>query len=198
LPAAQQAQLKARQGVGTVVSEEARVVTPEGKDVASDGLALGEIALRGNNLMLGYYRDDEATRRAAPDGWFRTGDLGVMHPDGYVELRDRAKDIIISGGENISSLEVERALAAHPAVLEAAVVAGPDQKWGEVPVAFVSLKPGAQLSEKGLIEHARSVLAHFKAPRRIVFGELPKTSTGKVQKFLLRETAREVIEGKKP
>jgi fatty-acyl-CoA synthase len=121
-----------------------------------------------------------------------------MHPDGYVELKDRAKDIIISGGENISSLEVERALAAHPAVLEAAVVAGPDQKWGEVPVAFVSLKPGAQLSEKGLIEHARSVLAHFKAPRRIVFGELPKTSTGKVQKFLLRETAREVIEGKKP
>jgi fatty-acyl-CoA synthase len=148
--------------------------------------------------MLGYYRDDEATRRAAPDGWVRTGDLGVMHPDGYVELKDRAKDIIISGGENISSLEVERALAAHPAVLEAAVVAGPDQKWGEVPVAFVSLKPGAQLSEKGLIEHARSVLAHFKAPRRIVFGELPKTSTGKVQKFLLRETAREVIEGKKP
>jgi fatty-acyl-CoA synthase len=198
LPVAQQAQLKARQGVGTVVSEEARVVTPEGKDVAPDGLALGEIALRGNNLMLGYYRDDEATRRAAPDGWFRTGDLGVMHPDGYVELKDRAKDIIISGGENISSLEVERALAAHPAVLEAAVVAGPDQKWGEVPVAFVSLKPGAQLSEKGLIEHARSVLAHFKAPRRIVFGELPKTSTGKVQKFLLRETAREVIEGKKP
>jgi fatty-acyl-CoA synthase len=154
---------------------------------------MGEIAMRGNDIMLGYYRDEEATRRAAPDGWFRTGDLGVMHPDGYVELKDRAKDIIISGGENISSLEVERTLASHPAVLETAVVAGPDEKWGEVPVAFVSLKSGEELAEKALIDYAREKLAHFKAPRRVVFGELPKTSTGKVQKYVLRDRARSLL-----
>ncbi|MGZ6124409.1 MAG: acyl--CoA ligase family protein [Myxococcales bacterium] len=196
LPIAQQAQLKARQGVGNVIAEQVRVVAPDGSDVPADAKTMGEIALRGNDVMLGYYRDEEATRRAAPDGWFRTGDLGVMHPDGYVELRDRAKDIIISGGENISSLEVERTLAAHPSVMETAVVAGPDEKWGEVPVAFVSLKSGEQLPEKALIEYAREKLAHFKAPRAVVFGELPKTSTGKVQMYVLRERARSLL-GKK-
>jgi fatty-acyl-CoA synthase len=146
------------------------------RDVPADGRTLGEIALRGNNVMLGYYLDDDATRRAAPDGWFRTGDLGVMHADRYVEIKDRAKDIIISGGENIASLEIERALSAHPAVLEAASGGGPDAKWGEVPVAFVALKPGATTSEALLIAHARSALAHFKAPKKIVFGELPKNA----------------------
>ncbi len=188
-----QAQLKARQGVGNVVSEPLRIVDAEGRDVPADGATLGEIALRGNNVMLGYYRDEEATRRAAPDGWFRTGDLGVMHPDRYIEIKDRAKDIIISGGENIASVEVERALSAHADVLEAAVVAGPDPKWGEVPVAFVTLKPGAAASEAQLIAHARDVLAHFKAPKKIVFGELPKNATGKIQKFVLRERAKEML-----
>ncbi|MBM3344068.1 MAG: AMP-binding protein, partial [Betaproteobacteria bacterium] len=135
-PADQQAQIKARQGVGNVIAQLLRVVDSEGKDVPRDGQTLGEITLRGNNVMLGYYRDDEATLKAAPDGWFRTGDLAVMHTDGYIEIKDRAKDIIICGGENIASVEVERTLSAHPAVLEAAVVAAPDKKWGEVPVAF--------------------------------------------------------------
>jgi fatty-acyl-CoA synthase len=194
LEPAEQARMKARQGVGNTISEPVRVVDAAGRDVPADGATLGEIALRGNNVMLGYYRDDEATRRAAPDGWFRTGDLGVMHPDRYVEIRDRAKDIIISGGENIASVEVERALTAHEAVLEAAVVAGPDPKWGEVPVAFVTLKEGAQATEAQLVAHARSVLAHFKAPKTIVFGELPKNATGKIQKFVLRERAKKLME----
>ena len=186
----EQARFKARQGVGNVVSQAIRVVTAEGSDVAADGEALGEIAIRGNNVMLGYYRDDDATAKAAPDGWFRTGDLAVMHPDGYVEIRDRAKDIIISGGENIASIEVEQVLSTHPAVLEVAVVAGPDAKWGEVPVAFVALKPGAQASAEELIEHARDTLAHFKAPKRVVFGDLPRNATGKIQKFVLRSRAK--------
>ena len=171
------------------------MVTPEGGDVPADGRTLGEIAMRGNNLMLGYYRDPEATQRAAPDGWFRTGDLGVLHPDGYVELKDRAKDIIISGGENISSLEVESSLASHPAVLEVAVVAAPDSKWGEVPMAFVVLKRDQNATERELIDHVRAQLAHFKAPKYIVFGELPKTASGKIQKFVLRERARALREG---
>jgi fatty-acyl-CoA synthase len=191
-PAAQIAQIKARQGVGNVIAESLRVVDAQGGDVPKDGTALGEIALRGNNVMLGYYRDDEATRRAAPDGWFRTGDLAVMHADGYIEIKDRAKDIIISGGENIASVEVERTLSSHPAVLEAAVVAAPDEKWGEVPVAFVTLKPGQTLEAATLIAYAREHLAHFKAPRRVVFGELPKNATGKIQKFVLRERTREM------
>ena len=190
LPPSEQARLKARQGVGNVVAQALRVVDPAGRDVTADGNTLGELALRGNNVMLGYYRDEEATRNAAPDGWFRSGDLAVMHPDGYVEIRDRAKDIIISGGENVASIEVERALCAHPDVLEAAVVAGPDVKWGEVPVAFVTLKPGTQLTESELIAYARDNLAHFMAPKRIVFGELPKNATGKIQKFVLRERAK--------
>jgi fatty-acyl-CoA synthase len=192
LPASDQARLKARQGVGNVISQPLRVVTADGVDVAADGESLGEIAVRGNNVMLGYYRDPKATEKAAPDGWFRTGDLAVMHADGYVEIRDRAKDIIISGGENIASVEVERVLCAHPAVLEAAVVAAPDPKWGEVPVAFVTLKPGSDAATDELIEHARARLAHFKAPKRIVFGDLPKNATGKIQKFVLRERARAI------
>jgi fatty-acyl-CoA synthase len=190
LDAGDQARFKARQGVGNVAAQALRVVDSRGGDVEPDGTALGEIAVRGNNVMLGYYRDDEATRRAAPDGWFRTGDLAVMHADGYVEIRDRSKDIIVSGGENIASIEVERVLVAHPAVMEAAVVAGPDPLWGEVPVAFVTLKAGAVVSDAELIEHARANLAHFKAPKRVIFGELPKNATGKIQKFVLRERAR--------
>ncbi len=149
----------------------------------------GEIALRGNNVMLGYLKDPEATRAAAPDGWFRTGDLGVLHPDGYVELRDRSKDVIISGGENIASVEVEQAIADHPAVLEVAVIAVPDEKWGEVPAAYVMPKDGASVTEAQIIEHVRGRLARFKAPKTVTFGELPKTSTGKVQKFVLRDAA---------
>jgi len=193
LPLPEQARLKARQGVGNVIGQRIRVVDEQGVDVPADAESMGEIAIRGNNVMLGYYKDDAATQKACPDGWFRTGDLGVMHPDGYVELKDRSKDIIISGGEWISSTALEDALLDHPAVLETAVVAGPDEKWGEVPVAFVSLKSGEQLPEKALIEHAREKLAHFKAPRAVVFGELPKTSTGKVQKYVLRDRAKSLL-----
>jgi fatty-acyl-CoA synthase len=190
LPIAEQAKLKARQGVANAIGERVRVVDENGADVPADGTTMGEIAIRGNNVMLGYYKDDEATRKAAPDGWFRTGDLGVMCPDGYVALRDRAKDIIISGGENISSIEVEEAIATHAAVLEVAVVAAPDDKWGEVPVAFVTLKDGMDASGAELIEHVRARLARFKAPKRVVFGALPKTATGKVQKKELRDRLR--------
>ena len=190
LPIPEQAKLKARQGVGNVISQKVRVVDDQGADVPADGETLGEIALRGNNVMLGYYKDDAETAKSVPDGWFRTGDLGVMFPDNYVALRDRAKDIIISGGENISSVEIEEALTTHPAVLEVAVVAAPDDKWGEVPVAFVTLKTGATCTDKELIEHARTKLARFKAPKRVVFGPLPKTATGKVQKKVLRDQIR--------
>jgi fatty-acyl-CoA synthase len=143
--------------------------------------------MRGNNTMKGYFRDPEATERAFAGGWFHTGDLAVMHPDGYIELRDRKKDIIISGGENISTIEVEQAIAAHPAVLEAAVIAIPDDHWGETPKAFVTLKPGHELSSDELRAFVRERLAGFKVPRAIEFGDLPKTSTGKVQKFVLRD-----------
>ena len=190
LAPADQARLKARQGVCNVIGEPLRVVDAAGSDVPADAQTMGEIAIRGNNVMLGYYRDEEATRKACPDGWFRTGDLGVMHEDGYVELRDRAKDIIISGGENIASVEVERAMTSHPAVLEVAVVAGPHEKWGEIPVAFVTLTSGAEATERELIDHVRERLAHFKAPRRVIFGPLPKTSTGKIQKKVLRDRLR--------
>lgn len=191
LPVEEQAELKARQGVGNVIAQEVRVVDQDGADVPADGETLGQIAIRGNDLMLGYYEDEAATAAAIPDGWFRTGDLGVMHDDGYVELRDRAKDIIISGGENIASVEVESALASHEAVLEAAVVAAPHPRWGEVPLAFVTLKPGAEATEDQLIDHVRDRLAHFKAPKGIVFGALPKTSTGKIQKYVLRDRVEE-------
>lgn len=181
------ARLQARQGVGNMIACRVRVLDDDGADVPADGVATGQIALRGNNLMLGYLKDDDATRAAAPDGWFSTGDVGVRHPDGYIELRDRSKDVIISGGENIASIEVEQALDSHPAVLESAVVAEPAEKWGEVVAAFVALRPGQSVTEQELIEHVRSQIARFKAPKRVRFGELPKTGTGKVQKFVLRD-----------
>jgi acyl-CoA synthetase (AMP-forming)/AMP-acid ligase II len=189
LDAAAQARLKARQGVGNMISCHARVIAGDGTDVPPDGVSVGEIALRGNNVMLGYFKDAAATSAAAPGGWFRTGDLGVLHPDGYVELRDRSKDVIISGGENIASVEVEQAIADHPAVLEVAVIAAPDQKWGEVPAAYVTLRDGAAATESEIVEYVKGRLARYKAPRSVTFGELPKTSTGKIQKYVLREAA---------
>jgi fatty-acyl-CoA synthase len=184
-----QARLKARQGVGNMIACTARVVATEGRDVPSDGETVGQIALRGNNVMLGYYKDPDTTNEAAPDGWFRTGDLGVRHQDGYIELRDRSKDVIISGGENIASIEVEQAIAEHPAVLEVAVIAVPDTRWGEVPAAYITVKPGQQATEEEIVEHVRGRLARFKAPKSVIFGDLPKTSTGKIQKFRLRDEA---------
>jgi len=151
---------------------------------------MGEIVFRGNIVMKGYLKNEKATREAFAGGWFHTGDLAVLEPDRYVKIRDRSKDVIISGGENISSIEVEDALYRHPAVLGAAVVAQPDPKWGEAPCAFVEIKAGAVVTEAELIEHCRTLLARFKAPKRVIFGELPKTSTGKIQKFLLRAQAK--------
>jgi fatty-acyl-CoA synthase len=193
LPGDQQAELKARQGTGNVVADALRVVSRDGADVPADGETIGEIVARGNDVMLGYYADEEATAAATlggadgEPGWFRTGDLAVVHPDGYLEIRDRSKDIIISGGENISSVEVERALDAHPAVLESAVVGRPHEKWGEVPVAHVALRPDATANGDELASFVRSRRAAFKVPKDFVFGDLPKTSTGKVQKNLLRD-----------
>ena len=160
------------------------------KPVPWDGETMGEVMFRGNLTMKGYLKNEKATREAFTGGWFHTGDLGVVQPDGYVKIRDRAKDVIISGGENISSLEVEDVLYRHPAVLAAAVVAQPDSKWGEVPCAFVELKEGAHATEAEIMEHCRTRLARFKAPKRVVFGMLPKTSTGKIQKFVLRERVK--------
>jgi len=183
----QQARLRARQGVSTAVSEPMRVVDGDMQDVPRDGQSLGEVVLRGDNVMTGYYRDEEATAEAFRGGWFHTGDLGVMHPDGYVELRDRLKDIVISGGENIATIEVEQALVAHPDVSEAAVVGAPDERWGEVPVAFVTARGGQAPDPDALIAFARERLARFKVPKRVVVvDELPKTATGKIQKFELR------------
>jgi len=160
--------------------------------VPADGETMGEIMFRGNITMKGYLGNPSATDEAFAGGWFHTGDLGVMQPDGYVKIRDRSKDVIISGGENISSIEVEDVLYRHPAILGAAVVARPDPRWGETPCAFVELKPGAAVEADELIEHCRRHLARFKVPKSVVFGELPKTSTGKIQKFLLRERAGSV------
>jgi fatty-acyl-CoA synthase len=189
LPEEEQAALRARQGVSTIVSERMRVVDGDMNDVPADGETLGEVCMRGDNVMAGYYRDEEATREAFKGGWFHSGDLGVVHPNGYVELRDRLKDVIISGGENIATIEVEQALAAHPAVSEVAVVAAPDERWGEVPVAYVTAS-GASPDEEELRCFARERIAHFKVPKRVVVvDELPKTGTGKIQKFLLRERA---------
>jgi fatty-acyl-CoA synthase len=182
--------LLARQGVGMIQAERLRVVDEQMDDVPADGETMGEIVMRGNNVMLGYLDDPEATAKAFTGGWFHSGDLGVMHPDRYVELRDRAKDIIISGGENISTIEVESTLTSHPAVLEAAVVGVADERWGERPWAFVVLREGEEPASSELIEHARDRIAHFKAPDRIEFvTELPRTSTGKVQKHALRARA---------
>jgi fatty-acyl-CoA synthase len=183
----EQAVRRSRQGVNNVISQSVRVVDRDGGDVPPDGATVGEVAFRGNNVMLGYFRDPDATAAAVPDGWFRTGDLAVMHPDGYLEIRDRSKDVIISGGENISSVEVEAALMSHPAVLEAAVVAAPDDKWGERPVAWVTLKPGHRTTESQLRQHVRDQLAAFKVPDQVTFGELPKTASGKIRKFELRD-----------
>ena len=196
----ERATLQARQGVAMVQADPVRVVqlldedvdpaeypTVELVDVPADGTTMGEIVMRGNNVMSGYYRDDEATAKAFAGGWYHSGDLGVMHPDGYVELRDRAKDIIISGGENISTVEVEQAVLSHPAVLEAAVVGVPDEQWGERPKAFVTLRQGQSAEPAEIVEHVKKTIARYKAPREVeIIDELPKTSTGKIQKFELR------------
>ncbi|MBY6084536.1 acyl-CoA synthetase [Ruegeria arenilitoris] len=190
-PADERAALKVRQGVKYVALSELMVADPETLEpVPADGETMGEIFMQGNIVMKGYLKNAEATQKAFRGGWFASGDLGVMHPDGYIALKDRSKDIIISGGENISSVEVEDILYKHPAVMEAAVVAKPDEKWGETPCAFVELKPGADATEADLIAFCRDHMAHFKAPKTVVFGPLPKTSTGKIQKFKLREQAR--------
>ena len=183
----ERAAFSARQGVTHVTAGWQRVVDGEMKEVPPDGETLGEAVLRGNSVMKGYFEDVKATAEAFQGGWFHTGDVGVMQPDGYLDLRDRKKDVIISGGENISTIEVERAVMSHPAVLEAAVVAVPDEKWGEVPKAFVTLKPDASATEREIIAHVRDRIAHYKAPRFVEFGELPRTSTGKIQKYVLRE-----------
>ena len=179
--------VKARQGVELISSGELRIVDEDGNEVPHDGETLGEITVRGNVVMKGYYNDPEATDAAIKDGWFHSGDAAVVHPDGYVEIRDRFKDVIISGGENISSVEVEGCLLRHPAVLETAVVGMPHEKWGEAPHAFVILQEGAEATEDELKLHVRDNLAHFKTPKWVSFvDELPKTATGKVQKFQLR------------
>ncbi|HTV99400.1 MAG TPA: long-chain-fatty-acid--CoA ligase [Streptosporangiaceae bacterium] len=187
---ADRAVVKARQGVELITSGELRVVDADGAEVPADGQALGEIVVRGNVVMDGYYHDPEATKRAMGDGWFHTGDAAVVHPDGYVEIRDRIKDVIISGGENISSVEVEGTLLRHPAVQEVAIVGLPHERWGEAPQAFVVLRDGSETSEAELIAFVRDRLAHFKAPHGVTFvPELPKTATGKIQKFVLRQGA---------
>ena len=183
------ARLRARQGVPHLVACELRVVDADMQDVPADGATLGEVVMRGNNVMAGYFADPDATAQAFRGGWFHSGDVAVMHPDGYIELRDRQKDIIISGGENISTIEVEQAIASHPDVLEVAVIAVPDDRWGEVPKAFVTLKEGRSPAPEAIVAHCRERLAHFKCPKAVEFGPLPKTSTGKVQKFVLRERA---------
>ena len=191
LPAAEQARLRARQGVTYPVQEGVMVADPATlQPVPRDGATMGEVFMRGNIVMKGYLKNPAATDEAFAGGWFHTGDLAVCHPDGYLEIRDRSKDIIISGGENISTIEVEGVLYNHPAVMEAAVVARPDATWGETPCAFVTLKPGMAATQGELIAFCRERLARFKVPRTVVFGPLPKTSTGKMQKYVLREQAR--------
>ncbi|TMG43816.1 MAG: long-chain-fatty-acid--CoA ligase [Chloroflexi bacterium] len=194
MPAADRAVIKALTGVEMIGACELRVVDGDGKDVPADGQTLGEIVARGNVIMKGYYNDPEATKKVMGDGWFHTGDAAVMHPDGYAEIRDRIKDVIISGGENISSIEVEGVLLRHPAVQEAAIVGLPHEKWGEAPFAYVVLKSGASATEAELIAFTRERLAHFKAPHGVSFvPELPKTATGKIQKFVLRKGAAAIV-----
>ena len=187
LPEDEQARIAARQGQGNVVADRLRVVDAHMHDVPRDGTTMGEVIMHGNNVAKGYYANPTATEIAFEGGWFHSGDIGVMHPDGYVELRDRAKDVIISGGENISTIEVEQTIAQHPSVLECAVIAIPDEKWGERPKAFVTLKPNQNVTEQELIIFCRERLAHFKSPAAVTFGDLPKTSTGKIQKYVLRD-----------
>jgi fatty-acyl-CoA synthase len=187
LPISERAAIKARQGIELITSGELRVVDSQGNDVPPDGITQGEIVARGNVIMAGYYNDPEATEQALRGGWFHTGDAAVVHSDGYVEIRDRLKDVIISGGENISSVEVEGVLLRHRAVQEVAIVGFPHERWGEAPHAFVVLKQGARADERELLEFARANLAHFKAPHSVTFvKELPKTATGKIQKYILR------------
>ncbi len=194
LPLEERAQLKARQGVRGPMLEGLMVADPiDLTPVPPDGRTVGEIFMRGNNVMKGYLKNEPATAEAFRGGWFHTGDLAVCHEDGYIEIKDRSKDIIISGGENISSIEVEDILYAHPAILEAAVVAKPDEKWGETPCAFVTIKDGVKVSEADIIAFCRDRMAHFKVPKTVVFGSLPKTSTGKVQKFMLRQMAKDLL-----
>jgi fatty-acyl-CoA synthase len=183
----ERARLAARQGQAYMIADLVRIVDDQMADVRQDGETLGEVVMRGNNVMKGYFEQPDATAEAFRGGWFHSGDIGVWHGDGYIELRDRKKDIIISGGENISTIEVEQAVAKHPAVLECAVVAIPDEKWGERPKAFVTLKPGTQATEQEIIDFCRLHIARFKCPAAVTFGELPKTSTGKIQKFVLRD-----------
>jgi len=193
LAPAEQASKKARQGVRYGALEDLDVIDPDTmKPVPRDGETMGEVMFRGNIVMKGYLKNKSSSEKSFAGGWFHSGDLGVRHPDGYIQLKDRSKDIIISGGENISSIEVEDALYKHPSVQAAAVVARPDDKWGETPCAFIELKPGAKATGDELIAHCRQNLAGYKCPRHVVFVELPKTSTGKVQKFKLREMAKAV------
>ncbi|MFZ3209877.1 MAG: acyl-CoA synthetase [Terriglobales bacterium] len=193
LPITEQAVYKSRQGVAYVTLEGLMIADPQTLlPTRRDGATMGEIFMRGNTVMSGYLKNAKATREAFEGGWFHTGDLGVWHPNGYIEIKDRSKDIIISGGENISTIEVESVLYRHPAVLEAGVVARPDEKWGEIPCAFITLKDGAAVTEQEIIDFCRQHLAHFKAPKTVVFGPLPKTSTGKLQKFKLRDQAKTI------
>jgi fatty-acyl-CoA synthase len=190
-----QAELKSRQGVRFAMTEAVDVINPEsGESVPWDAETIGEIVIRGNTLMKGYLKDIEATEKVFKDGWFFSGDLAVIHEDGYIQIKDRAKDIIISGGENISSVEIEGTLYKHPSVGEAAVVAMGDEKWGEVPCAFIELKSGQQVSEEELIDFCADHMARFKKPKKVVFGELPKTATGKIQKNVLRERVKKTDE----
>lgn len=191
--AEKQAELKSRQGVRFAMTEAVDVIHPEsGQSVPWDAQTMGEIVIRGNTVMKGYLKDHEATQQAFDNGWFNSGDLAVVHPDGYIQIKDRAKDIIISGGENISSVEIESTMYHHPAVAEAAVVALADETWGEVPCAFVELKTGSEANEEELIEFCKQNMARYKRPKKIIFGALPKTSTGKIQKNRLRERTREI------
>jgi fatty-acyl-CoA synthase len=191
LPPEQRLSKRARQGVRYLTLEGLDVMDPETMmQVPADGETLGEVMFRGNIVMKGYLKNKKATEEAFAGGWFHSGDLGVLHPDGYIQLKDRSKDIIISGGENISSIEVEDVLYKHPAVAAAAVVAKPDAKWGETPCAFIEKRPGAEVSEAEIIDYCKTKLARFKCPSRVVFTELPKTSTGKIQKFKLRDMAK--------
>jgi len=188
LPFDERARLKSRQGVPHVIASPGmRVVDQSMNDVPRDGQTMGEVVMRGNTVMSGYFKDVEATEKAFQGGWFHSGDLAVWHPDGYIELKDRAKDIIISGGENISTQEVEKIIMEHPAVLEVCVIGVPDEKWGEVPKAFVITRPGASVTAEEIIRFTRDRIAHFKAPKHVEFGDLPKTATGKIQKFVLRD-----------
>jgi len=193
LDASSYAAKKARQGVRYVTLEGLDVLDPQTLEpVPADGATMGEVMMRGNVVMKGYLKNPDATQKAFAGGWFHSGDLGVKYPDGYIQLKDRSKDIIISGGENISSIEVEEALYKHPDIAACAVVAKPDEKWGETPCAFIELKPGRDLAEKDVISWCREHLASYKCPRHVVFTEVPKTSTGKIQKFRLRDMAKEL------